>query len=113
MLFTLSKHDIEGIPDGQTMDKDGNLWVAIFSGSKVIKIDSRKPETLLDAIVLPVPQVILKASISSLFSSPINLADGNSGLYIYMRDCLHLIGPPPPYVIGREVGLVRMHCTLN
>lgn len=45
------------------MDKDGNLWVAVFSASKVIKIDSSKPETLLDVIVLPVPQVILISSL--------------------------------------------------
>ncbi|KAF2895407.1 hypothetical protein ILUMI_10767 [Ignelater luminosus] len=56
-LFTLEKHNINGLPDGQTIDADGNLWVALFGGSKVIKIDSRNPETLLDTIELPVPQV--------------------------------------------------------
>ncbi|KAF2879806.1 hypothetical protein ILUMI_26333 [Ignelater luminosus] len=56
-LFTLKKHNIEGFPDGQTIDADGNLWVAIFNGSRVIKIDSRKPETLLDSIDLPAKEV--------------------------------------------------------
>lgn len=46
-----------GLPDGQTIDTDGNLWVAVFNGGCVIKIDPRKPETLLETIVLPAKQV--------------------------------------------------------
>lgn len=38
--------------DGMTIDTDGNLYVAVW-GSRVIKIDPRKPETLLDTIELP------------------------------------------------------------
>lgn len=57
-IFTLAKHDIKGLPDGMTIDTDGNLWVAIFDGSSVIKIDPRKPETLLSTISLPAKQVL-------------------------------------------------------
>lgn len=57
ILFTLAKHNIEGMADGQAIDTDGNLWVAIFNGSKVIKIDGKNPETLLDEIKLPGKQV--------------------------------------------------------
>ncbi|KAJ3654213.1 hypothetical protein Zmor_013416 [Zophobas morio] len=56
-IFTLSKHQISGIADGMTIDIDGNLWVAIFNGSRIIKIDPRKPETLLDSIQMPVKQI--------------------------------------------------------
>ncbi|XP_018333443.1 regucalcin-like isoform X2 [Agrilus planipennis] len=56
-IFTLEKHNIPGIPDGMTIDSDGNLWVAVFLGSRVIKIDPRKPETLLDTVTLPALQV--------------------------------------------------------
>ncbi|XP_044267290.1 regucalcin-like [Tribolium madens] len=56
-IFTLSNHGIEGIPDGMTIDIDGNLWVAVFNGGKIIRIDPRRPETLLDAIEMPVKQV--------------------------------------------------------
>jgi len=56
-LFTLSKHNIPGIPDGMTIDTDGNLWVANFPGGRVLKIDGRKPETLLETISMPTPQV--------------------------------------------------------
>ena len=40
------------------IDTDGNLWIAIFGGDRVIKIDPRKPETLLESIQLPAHQVI-------------------------------------------------------
>lgn len=56
VVFTLSKHDIPGVLDGMTIDTDGNLWIAIFNGSRVIKIDPRKPETLLDTIPIPAKQ---------------------------------------------------------
>ncbi|KAJ8944493.1 hypothetical protein NQ318_011751 [Aromia moschata] len=44
--------------DGMTIDIDGNLWVAVFNASKVIKIDPRKPETVALSIQLPAKQVI-------------------------------------------------------
>ncbi|XP_018333457.1 regucalcin [Agrilus planipennis] len=56
-IFTFGKHNIPGFPDGQTIDSDGNLWVAVFLGSRVIKIDPRKPETLLETIEIPALQV--------------------------------------------------------
>ncbi|KAG5887000.1 hypothetical protein JTB14_024216 [Gonioctena quinquepunctata] len=57
-IFTKEKHGIsEGIFDGMTIDTDGNLWVAVFGESKVIKIDPRRPETLLESIELPANQV--------------------------------------------------------
>jgi len=56
-IFTVEKHGINGLPDGMTIDVDGNLWVAVFSSHSVLKIDPRKPETLLDTIKLPAKQV--------------------------------------------------------
>lgn len=57
-IFTLENHGLaDGLPDGQTIDSDGNLWVAIFGSKKVIKIDPRRPETLLDTIELPADEV--------------------------------------------------------
>lgn len=56
-VFTLKNHGLDGLPDGMTIDKDGNLWIAIFNGYKVIKIDPRKPETLLQTIKIPAKQV--------------------------------------------------------
>lgn len=40
-----------------TIDTDGHLWVALFGGDGLIKIDSHTPETLLDTIELPAHQV--------------------------------------------------------
>lgn len=47
----------DGICDGMTIDTDGNLWIAIFSCSRVIKIDPRKPDTLLETIMFPAKYV--------------------------------------------------------
>lgn len=55
--FSIEKHGITGLPDGQTIDSDGNLWIALFGGNRVIKIDPRRPETLLDSIELPADEV--------------------------------------------------------
>lgn len=40
------------------IDTDGNLWVAIFGAYRIIKIDPRTPETLLQTIAIPANQVI-------------------------------------------------------
>lgn len=60
-IFTLSKHDIKGMPDGMTIDLDGNLWVALFQGKHVIKVASQTPETLLQKIELPAELVTCPA----------------------------------------------------
>jgi gluconolactonase len=56
-VFDLKKNNIEGGPDGMTIDTDGNLWVAIFGGYRVIKIDPKKPDTILESIPIPAKQV--------------------------------------------------------
>lgn len=60
-VFTVRKEKtiFKGLPDGMTIDIDGNLWVALFGLSKVIKIDPRKPETLLQTIDIPAKQVCI------------------------------------------------------
>ncbi|KAL0868467.1 hypothetical protein ABMA27_007954 [Loxostege sticticalis] len=40
-LFSFQANNVTGVPDGMTIDSDGNLWVACYNGGKVIKIDSR------------------------------------------------------------------------
>jgi gluconolactonase len=40
-----------------TIDSDGNLWVAVFGGGRVLKVDGSKSETLLDTIDIPAEQV--------------------------------------------------------
>ncbi|XP_046978006.1 regucalcin-like [Vanessa cardui] len=42
LIFKYKDHGLEGIVDGMTIDTDGNLWVANFDGSQVLKIDPRK-----------------------------------------------------------------------
>ncbi|KAJ3654204.1 hypothetical protein Zmor_013408 [Zophobas morio] len=55
--FTLKKLGIPGFPDGMTIDSDGNLWVAVFGGSRVLKLDGHKSETLLDTVNIQTEQV--------------------------------------------------------
>ncbi|RZC40812.1 regucalcin-like, partial [Asbolus verrucosus] len=85
VLFTLKKNNIPGMPDGMTIDSDGNLWVAVFGGNRVIKIDGKKPETLLDSIQLPALQVT-----SVVFGGP-NLDE----LYVTSA-ALEVDGKTPP-----------------
>lgn len=46
----------EGLPDGMTIDREGALWIALYNGFKVIRIDPGSGKTL-SQIRLPVPQV--------------------------------------------------------
>ena len=45
-----------GLPDGMTIDCQGNLWIAMFGGGAVLKFDSRTGK-VLDRIDLPCPNV--------------------------------------------------------
>ncbi|XP_060517978.1 regucalcin-like [Cylas formicarius] len=54
VIFSFSNHsDLVGKPDGMTIDSDGNLWIANFLGGRVIKIDPRYTDKLLQIIDLP------------------------------------------------------------
>lgn len=35
-LFDFQANNVTGVPDGMTIDTDGNLWVACYDGGKVI-----------------------------------------------------------------------------
>jgi len=54
--FDFKAEGVEGIPDGMTIDIDGNLWIAVFDGSKVIKVDPRKGKKI-DQINFPTKNV--------------------------------------------------------
>ncbi len=44
-----------GLPDGMTLDADGNLWVALWDGSKVIQID-KTTKQIINQIDVPCPR---------------------------------------------------------
>ncbi|KAJ8918477.1 hypothetical protein NQ315_008174 [Exocentrus adspersus] len=56
-IFTLSKHGLGGFLDGMTIDADGNLWAAVPTTHKLLKINPRKPETLLQTLQFPAQEV--------------------------------------------------------
>lgn len=56
VAFDLDKHNIPGVPDGMTMDSDGNLWVAVFNGARILHVNPRNG-TLLNTINFPTKQV--------------------------------------------------------
>ncbi|KAJ8944497.1 hypothetical protein NQ318_011755 [Aromia moschata] len=60
-VFTLKKHGLEGFLDGMTIDIDGNIWAAVPTTTKLIKIDPRKPDTLLETIEFPAKEVTAAA----------------------------------------------------
>lgn len=60
-VFDVTKHQdrITGHPDGMTIDKDDNLWIALYGGGAVVKVDPRVgPEgKILDVIAIPAQYV--------------------------------------------------------
>ncbi|KAF2887491.1 hypothetical protein ILUMI_18682 [Ignelater luminosus] len=94
-LFTLEKHNINGIPDGQAIDADGNLWVALFNSFRVIKIDTRNPETLLDTVELPVPQITSVAfggaNLNELYVTTANIPNLADGVLPPESGCVYRI----------------------
>ncbi|XP_031778273.1 regucalcin isoform X2 [Nasonia vitripennis] len=56
VIFDLKKNNINGLPDGMTIDADGNLWVALFNGGAVIQIDPKNGK-LLRKVELPVDRI--------------------------------------------------------
>lgn len=46
IIFDLKNNNIEAYPDGMTIDKDDNLWIALYGGGSVIKINPRTGELL-------------------------------------------------------------------
>ncbi|XP_017892939.1 regucalcin-like [Ceratina calcarata] len=45
-VFDLRENNINGIPDGMTIDTDGNLWVAVFGGAGVLHINPQTGKLL-------------------------------------------------------------------
>ncbi|XP_076629972.1 uncharacterized protein LOC143346100 [Colletes latitarsis] len=39
IAFDLQKYNISGLPDGMTIDRNGNLWLALFNGGAVINVN--------------------------------------------------------------------------
>lgn len=81
-----------GVPDGHAIDTDGNLWVALFNGASVVKIDPRKPETLLERIRFPANQITSVSfggpNLDELYVTSANVANevypvGSEGGYLY------------------------------
>ncbi|KAF5269326.1 hypothetical protein FQR65_LT02628 [Abscondita terminalis] len=68
VIFDFDKHNIPGVPDGMTIDVDGNLWVAVFNGARILKINPNTSE-LLSTIKFPAKQIT-----SAAFGGP-NLED--------------------------------------
>lgn len=55
-IFNLDDHEIPGVPDGMTIDTDGNLWVAVFDGGCLLHVNPNTSE-LIERIEFPVKQV--------------------------------------------------------
>ena len=55
-LFDLEKNGIQGFPDGMTIDVEGKLWVAVYDGAKVLRIDPVSG-SLMTTVNIPAPEV--------------------------------------------------------
>ncbi|CAH1106228.1 unnamed protein product [Psylliodes chrysocephalus] len=48
IVFDLKQHpELSGIPDGMTIDANDNLWIALFGGSHIIRVDPRTKKILM------------------------------------------------------------------
>ncbi|XP_076653047.1 uncharacterized protein LOC143359184 [Halictus rubicundus] len=56
IAFDLEKHNISGLPDGMTIDRNGNLWIALYGGGGVLHVDPRT-DRVLKFLKLPVDKV--------------------------------------------------------
>lgn len=56
VVFDLEKHNIPGVPDGMTIDDQGNLWVAVFNGSRILHVNPITSE-LINTINFPSTQI--------------------------------------------------------
>ncbi|XP_013139317.1 PREDICTED: regucalcin-like [Papilio polytes] len=55
-IFVAAEHGLKGLCDGMTIDTDGNLWVAVFEASKVVKIEGETGK-LLQKVTIPTSEV--------------------------------------------------------
>ncbi|KAF5301532.1 hypothetical protein FQR65_LT08836 [Abscondita terminalis] len=97
ILFSLEKHGIPGIPDGMTIDLDGNLWVAVFQGNQVLNISTKEPESLLRSVEMP------ESLITSLCFGGKNLDElyvttSSSDVFVMTEE--NVGGPPTKPMIG-------------
>lgn len=58
VVFDLEKHDIPGVPDGMTIDSQGNLWVAVFDGGRILHVNPNTSE-LISTLNFPAKQVLI------------------------------------------------------
>jgi len=56
VAFDFKEEGVDGVPDGMTIDSDGNLWIAVFNGSKVIQVDP-KTRKMLREVAIPTKMV--------------------------------------------------------
>ncbi|KAG5878304.1 hypothetical protein JTB14_017653 [Gonioctena quinquepunctata] len=57
IVFKLSNHpELQGIPDGMTIDVQDNLWIALFGGHSVINVNP-KTGKLINIVKMPVTYV--------------------------------------------------------
>lgn len=53
ILISTKEANIQGFFDGMTTDTEGNIWVAIFNNFEMAKIDTKKPNNVLETVKVP------------------------------------------------------------
>ncbi|RZF39123.1 hypothetical protein LSTR_LSTR013858 [Laodelphax striatellus] len=56
IIFDFIINNVPGNPDGMTIDRWNNLWIACWGGSRVIQVDPQRSQ-LLKTILMPVERV--------------------------------------------------------
>ncbi|KAG8294791.1 hypothetical protein J6590_094818 [Homalodisca vitripennis] len=53
-IFCFKKNNVEGLPDGMTIDQEGKIWVACVKGGQVLRVDPNTGE-ILRTVKIPAP----------------------------------------------------------
>lgn len=80
VVFDFEEHNIEGAPDGLTIDSEDKLWVAAIHGYTIVRFDPNTGEVLAK-IRLPTPQVTAITfggeNLETIFVTTAQMADAN------------------------------------
>ncbi|AHC51879.1 hypothetical protein SUSAZ_07930 [Sulfolobus acidocaldarius SUSAZ] len=79
--------EYEGVPDGMTIDSEGNLWVALYGGGAVLRVDTEKRK-VIQQLKLPAPRVTSVTfggnNLKTLFITTAN--DHPDGGFVYSEE---------------------------
>ncbi|XP_033223288.1 regucalcin-like [Belonocnema kinseyi] len=103
VLVDVKEKGFIGDPDGMTIDTDGNLWVALVHGSKVLHVDSKSgnilkeidfPVKMVTSVAFGGPNLDILYVTTATYDFPDKIVDENGGPIFALKN-LGVKGFPP------------------